>query len=222
MGVEAFNLTESTPILTFPLQGGRNRALKLNWNTDASSFYKQKNLHAGIHHRDAAADRRGAHLLVAVLGLAAGSGVRRSVQERLAALLGGLARTGCMVGDQADLHRCRHRSRWPGRARHVHGRQAGVVDADDSSIVDAPRTLLLVDRRKAALLGVSQQAIVTTLRAGLAGEATSYLHDGGKYPAPATLQLPPEKQGDLDALLQLAVRSADGKLVPIRELRHAL
>ena len=102
--------------------------------------------------------------------------------------------------------------------RAMFSAQAGVVDADDSSIADAPRTVLVVDRRKAAMLGVSQQAIVTTLRAGLAGEATSYLHDGSKYPAAVILQLPPEKQGDLDALLQLAVRSAEGKLVPIREL----
>ncbi|MBU3740101.1 MAG: efflux RND transporter permease subunit, partial [Rhodoferax sp.] len=93
-----------------------------------------------------------------------------------------------------------------------------VVDVDDSSIADAPRKLLLVDRRKAALLGVPQQAIVSTLRAGLAGEATTYLHDGSKYPVPALLQLPPERQGDLAALLQLTVRGASGRLVPIREL----
>jgi multidrug efflux pump subunit AcrB len=96
--------------------------------------------------------------------------------------------------------------------------QPGLVDIDDSSIADAPKTLLLVDRRKAAMLGVPQQSIVTTLRAGLAGEATAYLHDQTKYPAAATLQLPPERHGDLDALLQLAVRSSQGKLVPIREL----
>ena len=102
--------------------------------------------------------------------------------------------------------------------RAMFSAQTGVVDADDSSITDAPRTVLVVDRRKAAMLGVSQTAIVTTLRTGLAGEATSYLHDGSKYPAAATLQLPAEKQGDLDALLQLAVRSAEGKLVPISEL----
>ena len=46
----------------------------------------------------------------------------------------------------------------------------GVVDVDDSSIAAAPRKLLLIDRRKAALLGVPQAAIVSTLRAGLAGE----------------------------------------------------
>jgi multidrug efflux pump subunit AcrB len=102
--------------------------------------------------------------------------------------------------------------------RAVFAATPGVVDVDDSSIAAAPKTMLLVDRQKASMLGVPQQAIVTTLRAGLAGEATAYLHDESKYPAAAIIQLPPERQGDLDALLQLAVRSADGKLVPIREL----
>ena len=102
--------------------------------------------------------------------------------------------------------------------RAVFEKTDGIVDVDDSSIAPAPRTLLLVDRRKAAMLGVSQPAIVTTLRAGLAGEATTYLHDQSKYPAAAVLQLPASSHGDLNALLQLAVRSAEGKLVPIREL----
>jgi multidrug efflux pump subunit AcrB len=94
----------------------------------------------------------------------------------------------------------------------------GIVDVDDSTIADAPRTMLVVDRRKAAMLGVPQQAIVATLRAGLAGEAAAFLHDGSKYPAAATLQLPAERHGDLDALLQLAVRSGSGRLVPVGEL----
>jgi multidrug efflux pump subunit AcrB len=94
----------------------------------------------------------------------------------------------------------------------------GLVDVDDSGIADAPRKLLLVDRRKAALLGVPQSAVVSTLAAGLAGEATTWLHDGSKYPASAWLQLPAERQGDLDTLLQLGVRSPAGQLVPLREL----
>ncbi|MFD0668785.1 efflux RND transporter permease subunit [Ramlibacter sp. MAHUQ-53] len=102
--------------------------------------------------------------------------------------------------------------------RAVFERHEGVVDVDDSSIADAPRTLLLVDRRKAASLGVSQADIVATLRAGLAGEAAAWLHDQSKYPAPALLQLPAERHGDLDALLALAVRGASGRLVPVREL----
>ncbi|HET9668911.1 MAG TPA: efflux RND transporter permease subunit [Casimicrobiaceae bacterium] len=94
----------------------------------------------------------------------------------------------------------------------------GVVDVDDSSIAKAPRTLVLVDRRKAALLGVAQEAVVATLRAGLGGEATAYLHDQSKYPAAAELRVPAEAQGDLEGLLRLAVRGADGQLIPIREL----
>jgi multidrug efflux pump subunit AcrB len=94
----------------------------------------------------------------------------------------------------------------------------GLVDVDDSSISPAPKRMLVVDRQKAAMLGVPQQAIVETLRAGLAGEATAWLHDQSRVPAAATLQLAAERQGDLNELLQLAVRSAAGNLVPIREL----
>jgi multidrug efflux pump subunit AcrB len=106
-------------------------------------------------------------------------------------------------------------------ARSIRGIFAGtesVVDVDDSSIDPAPRTLVVVDRRKAALAGVSQQTIVDTLRAGFAGEEVTWLHDGSKYPAPALIQLPAERHGELDTLLQLTVRGSSGRIVPIREL----
>ena len=102
--------------------------------------------------------------------------------------------------------------------RKVFEQTKGIVDVDDSGIADAPRTLVLVDRRKAAQLGVPQSAIVSTLRAGLAGEAVAYLHDESKYPAAETIQLPAERHGELDALLQLGVRGAAGQVVPLREL----
>jgi len=102
--------------------------------------------------------------------------------------------------------------------RAVFERTEGIVDIDDSTIAEAPRKLLLVDRRKAALAGVSQQAIVTTLQAGLAGLHSAYLHDASKYPAPVLLQLPAEEHGELETLLRLAVRAHDGRLVPLREL----
>lgn len=95
---------------------------------------------------------------------------------------------------------------------------AGVVDVDDSSIAPAPRQLLLIDRKKAAALGVPQQAIVATLRAGLSGEAAAYLRDGSKYPVPARVQLPAERHGELETLLALRVRGQAGQLIPIREL----
>ena len=102
--------------------------------------------------------------------------------------------------------------------RAVFSKTSGVVDFDDSSIVSAPRVMLLVDRRKAAVLGVAQADIVTTLHAGLNGEGATWLHDESKYPNAAILQLPAERHGDIDGLLQLSVKTAEGKLVAIREL----
>ncbi len=102
--------------------------------------------------------------------------------------------------------------------RAVFEKSPGIVDIDDSSIDAAPKKLLLVDRRKAAMLGVQQQVIVNTLHAGLSGEDATYVHDRSKYPVAVNLQLPAERHGELDALLQLSVRGAAGQLVPIREL----
>lgn len=102
--------------------------------------------------------------------------------------------------------------------RGVFAQTENVVDVDATLIDAAPKKVLVVDRRKAALLGVPQQAVVSTLRAGLAGEDVSFLHDASKYPAAVRLQLPLSASGSLDALLALTVRGATGQLVPLREL----
>ena len=104
------------------------------------------------------------------------------------------------------------------QVRAIFEKTDSVVDVDDSSIAAAPRKLVLIDRQKAAAAGVPQAAIVATLSAGLSGEAATYLHDASKYPTPVLLRLPPERQGDLDALLQLQVRGPSGRTVAIREL----
>jgi multidrug efflux pump subunit AcrB len=104
------------------------------------------------------------------------------------------------------------------QVRHVFDSTEGIVDTDDSGIADARKIELVVDKKKAALLGVSQAAIVSTLRTGLAGEDVTYLHDASKYPAGTRLRLPVSAQGDIEDLLKLSVSSSAGKLVPIREL----
>ncbi|MER1968301.1 efflux RND transporter permease subunit [Castellaniella sp. GW247-6E4] len=104
--------------------------------------------------------------------------------------------------------------------RQVFEHTGGMVDVRDSSIATAPRLTLEVDRERAARVGVSQAAIVEALRTGLGGAVAGYLRDGGTRPTPIVLRLPPERQGDLDELLQLRVRGADGAAVPIGELLH--
>jgi multidrug efflux pump subunit AcrB len=104
------------------------------------------------------------------------------------------------------------------QVRKVFTETAGLVDADASYIADAPKKVLVVDRSKAATLGIAQSSIVETLHTGLAGEDAAYIHDATKYPAGLRLRLPVAAQGDLEGLLGLAVRAADGRLVAIREL----
>ena len=95
---------------------------------------------------------------------------------------------------------------------------SGLVDIDDSSVAKAPKKMLIVDRRKANLMGVSQQAIVSTLRAGLSGEDVSYIHDESKYPASVTLRIPQSQQDRLENLLKLSVRNSQRDAVPLSQL----
>jgi multidrug efflux pump subunit AcrB len=114
--------------------------------------------------------------------------------------------------DQAGREQVAH------QVRAVFANTADTVDVDESAIAAAPKQEWVVDRRKAALMGISQEAIVSTLRTGLSGEDVTYLHDASKYPAGVQLRLPQELQADAQALLSLSVSAANGKLVPIREL----
>ncbi|MDX1915984.1 MAG: efflux RND transporter permease subunit [Methylophilus sp.] len=101
---------------------------------------------------------------------------------------------------------------------HVFNNTEDIVDTDNSGIVDAKKIELVVDKKKAALLGITQEMIVSTLRTGLAGEDVTYMHDASKYPASIRLRLPTEAQGDIEDLLKLSVHTSNGQLVPIREL----
>ena len=91
----------------------------------------------------------------------------------------------------------------------------GLVDVDASYIGAAPRQVVAVDRQKAALLGVNDADVVSTLRTGIAGQDATYLQDATKYPAPLHLQLPDSSRGSLDAALSLGVRAGSGAIVPL-------
>jgi len=102
--------------------------------------------------------------------------------------------------------------------RSIFEQTASVVDTDDSSIENATKKILLIDREKASKSGVSQEEIVYSLRAGLSGDSVTYIHDNSKYATPITIELPEKSHGNIENLLQLAVHSNNGKLIPIREL----
>jgi multidrug efflux pump subunit AcrB len=95
----------------------------------------------------------------------------------------------------------------------------GIVDVDSSVEADAAREVLVVDRERAARLGVSQADIVQTIAAGLSGSDASHVIDSGSlYPRPIRLRLPATGQATLDGVLALRVRGGNGQLVPLSEL----
>jgi multidrug efflux pump subunit AcrB len=95
----------------------------------------------------------------------------------------------------------------------------GIVDVDTSVEADAHRDVLVIDRVRAARLGVSQSTIATTIAAGLSGTDATYIVDGSsKYPRPIRLRLQAADQATLAGLLRLRVRGGQQQLVPLSEL----
>ena len=94
-----------------------------------------------------------------------------------------------------------------------------IVDVDDLVETPSERLIVGVDRAKAALLGVSEQAVAMDINTALRGEDVSYLHsESAKYPIPLRLRLPVADQADLAAVLALKTRSQSGHLVPLVDI----
>jgi multidrug efflux pump subunit AcrB len=103
------------------------------------------------------------------------------------------------------------------QVRKALGTTAHVVDVDDSLVAAGPKVFLVIDRRKANLMGVSQATIVQTLRAALSGFDASYLRDGSKYPVPVQIRLPEMNQQSLKDLLSLTVRTSTRESVALSQ-----
>lgn len=93
-----------------------------------------------------------------------------------------------------------------------------VVDVDDSIETSSAKYIVNVDRQKAALLGVSQQELVQTLTAALAGEDAAFMHNQHvKKPVPIRLELPVADKSSMQDILALRLRSRDGGLIPLAD-----
>lgn len=94
-----------------------------------------------------------------------------------------------------------------------------IVDIDDSVEYPQKRLVVQVDRSKAALLGVSQDAIAAAVDTVLRGEDVVFLHGKGiKYAVPIRVEFPVALKDKMDSVLALRVRSQSGELVPMSEL----
>ncbi len=109
-----------------------------------------------------------------------------------------------------------------GIAKQVRGifeNTADIVDVDDSVEYPAGKLIVVVDRAKAARLGVAQGAVAQALATVLEGEDMSFLHGANvKYAVPIRVEYSEADKADLEQVLALRVRSQGGQLVPLSEI----
>ena len=127
------------------------------------------------------------------------------VQSPIVAEVYGLDYTG-QIGAAKDI-------------RKVFASTADIIDIDDSIEYPSSKFTIKIDRQKAALLGVRQDAIVQALATVLNGDDVTYLHDRHlKYPAPVRLEYSEPDKVDLEQVLSLRVRAESGRLIPLLEM----
>ena len=105
------------------------------------------------------------------------------------------------------------------RVRQHFASNDAVVDIDDSVITTTPQLNIKIDQHKAALWGVSQDAVVSAIHTALNGEDVSYLHPGNlKYPLPIRMELADDHKSRLADLYGITVKGRDGQFIALSEL----
>ena len=106
------------------------------------------------------------------------------------------------------------------RVREIFESTEGVVDVDWYREEQRNRLVLSVDKEKAALNGISVETINRTISLAADGLAIDLFHQpADKEEVAIVLRLPAALRANVDSLLNIALRPAQGsKLVPLREL----
>ena len=95
----------------------------------------------------------------------------------------------------------------------------GVVDTDWTVEAPQPRLRFVVDKRKAALNGVSTEQIAQTLSLALQGTVAGIAHlPNEREDVDIVLQVPRAERSGAERLGQIRVASSSGTLVPLSEL----
>lgn len=98
-------------------------------------------------------------------------------------------------------------------------RVQGIVDVDTSVEAKSLKLHFIVDRLKAGRLGISQGKIASVVKTALSGKDVSYLHNPqNKYNVPIRIELPFNRQNDMQSILSLPIQSIKGKTVSLGEV----
>jgi len=103
--------------------------------------------------------------------------------------------------------------------KQIMRQEPNVVDIDDMSAMPHERIDFIVDREKAALNGVSTQAIINALKIAVGGDSPATVHaPDERQPLRVKLILPRKSRSNMSALTQIPMTGADGKMIPLAEL----
>ena len=103
--------------------------------------------------------------------------------------------------------------------QEIMGNEPFVVDIDDMAQAEHDRFDFMVDKEKAALHGVSTQAIIQTLRIALSGSTPATVHmDDERQPLLVRTVLPRPRRSSATDLSQIPMKTAAGQMVPLAEL----
>jgi multidrug efflux pump subunit AcrB len=110
------------------------------------------------------------------------------------------------------------RLRFAGEVEKIFRSVDGVVDVDSTLNPTNPKISLVLDREKAALLGVAPAQVVQTLYMAGHGDTIGSFHvQRGSTQVPVIVQLPSTQRQNLDQMLQMTVPGLRGP-VPLSEL----
>ncbi|MFC1828357.1 efflux RND transporter permease subunit [Thermodesulfobacteriota bacterium] len=103
--------------------------------------------------------------------------------------------------------------------KKIMAREPFVVDIDDSTEADREKIDFVIDKEKAALHGVTSDAIIQTLRIAVGGAVPATVHaPGERQSLEIQTILPRERRSGIVSLSQIPIKSASGKMVPLAEL----
>ncbi len=105
------------------------------------------------------------------------------------------------------------------RIEKLMGEEPFVVDIDVMAETPRDRFDFIVDKEKAALHGVSAEAIIRSLRTALSGASPAMVHaPGERDPLLVNTMLPLKRRSGLADLSQIPMNTASGQMVPLAEL----
>jgi len=100
----------------------------------------------------------------------------------------------------------------------VMGREPFVVDIDSTVEFPRKRQDFVIDKEKAALHGITPEAVVQTLLLSTVSSQATIHAAGERQRLPIRLTYPREKRSGITALSHLSVKTMEGNMVPLGEI----